>query len=194
MILPAGKKYGAIYADPAWTFKCWSGKGKARSAENHYETMTPDQIKAIPVESVAADDCCLFLWVTCPQLLEGLAVMEAWGFTYKTKAFSWMKQNEKAGHRPPPERNPQDLLTGMGYWTRANTEDCLLGVRGKPKRLNADVKQPILEPVREHSRKPDCVPARIERLVAGPYLEMFARTSRPGWDCVGNESDKFTVV
>jgi N6-adenosine-specific RNA methylase IME4 len=82
-------------------------------------------------------------------------------------------------------------LVGMGYWTRANSEVCLLATRGKPKRLNADVRQGIIEPRREHSRKPDCVPGRIERLVAGPYLELFARTTRPGWDSWGNETDKF---
>jgi N6-adenosine-specific RNA methylase IME4 len=79
----------------------------------------------------------------------------------------------------------------MGYWTRANSEVCLLATRGHPKRLNADVRQGIIEPRREHSRKPDCVPGRIERLVAGPYLELFARTRREGWDSWGNQTDKF---
>jgi N6-adenosine-specific RNA methylase IME4 len=79
----------------------------------------------------------------------------------------------------------------MGYWTRANTEPCLLATRGRPKRLNADVRQAIIEPRREHSRKPDGIHKRIERLVAGPYLELFARQQRPGWDVWGNEVDKF---
>ena len=83
---------------------------------------------------------------------------------------------------------------GMGYWTRANTEPCLLATRGKPKRLNADVRQAIITPRRQHSRKPDGVYGRIERLVAGPYLELFARTRRFGWDAWGNEVDKFAVV
>jgi N6-adenosine-specific RNA methylase IME4 len=81
---------------------------------------------------------------------------------------------------------------GMGYWTRANSEPCLLATRGKPKRLNADVRQGIIEPRREHSRKPDCVPGRIERLVAGPYLELFCRTTRPGWTVWGNQVGKFS--
>jgi N6-adenosine-specific RNA methylase IME4 len=83
---------------------------------------------------------------------------------------------------------------GLGYWTRANTEPCLLATRGKPKRVNADVRQGIIDQPREHSRKPDCVHERIERLVAGPYLELFARQQRPGWTVWGNETDKFGVV
>jgi N6-adenosine-specific RNA methylase IME4 len=82
----------------------------------------------------------------------------------------------------------------MGYWTRANSEPCLLATRGKPKRVNADVRQGIVEPRREHSRKPDCVPGRIERLVDGPYLELFARTQRQGWTVWGNQTDKFEAA
>jgi N6-adenosine-specific RNA methylase IME4 len=91
-------------------------------------------------------------------------------------------------------RDDLDPFVGMGYWTRSNSEFCLLGTRGKPKRLNADVRQAIIEPRREHSRKPDCVYNRIERLVAGPYLELFARTTRPGWTSWGNQVGKFAEV
>lgn len=181
--LPKGR-FGAIYADPPWSFKVWSGKGKARSAENHYDTMSLDQICQLPVAKAAAEDCVLFMWAVMPQLPEALQVIESWGFKYKTCAFNWLKQN-KSG---------VGLFTGMGYWTRANAEVCLLATRGKPKRINADVKQGILEPVRQHSRKPDCVYERIERLVGGPYLEMFARQSRPGWTAWGNETDKFSPI
>jgi N6-adenosine-specific RNA methylase IME4 len=177
------KKYGAILADPAWTFKVYSEKGKDRSAEKHYSTMTLRNIMDMPVADLAAPDCALFLWVTMPQLIEGINVMESWGFLYKTCAFSWMKTNSKS----------PGLFTGMGYWTRSNAEICLLGTRGKPKRLNKDVKQAILEPRREHSRKPDCVYERIERLVGGPFLELFSRTQRPGWDVWGNEVRKFSA-
>ena len=82
----------------------------------------------------------------------------------------------------------------LGYWTRANSEVCLLATRGKPKRVNADVRQAIIAPSREHSRKPDGIHERIERLVAGPYLELFARQQRPGWTAWGNETEKFTNV
>lgn len=80
---------------------------------------------------------------------------------------------------------------GLGYWTRANSEVCLLGTRGKPKRKDNTVRQGIIEPIRQHSRKPDCVHERIERLVAGPYVELFARQKRPNWDVWGNQTDKF---
>ena len=87
--------------------------------------------------------------------------------------------------------DPVDSYMGLGYWTRANSEVCLLATRGSPKRLNADVRQGHHCPRREHSRKPEGVHERIERLVVGPYLELFARQRRPGWDCWGNEVDKF---
>jgi N6-adenosine-specific RNA methylase IME4 len=91
-------------------------------------------------------------------------------------------------------RDDADALVGMGYWTRANSEVCLLATRGKPKRQHADVRQGIIEPRREHSRKPDCVYDRIERLVPGPYIELFARNTRPGWLSWGNETQRFGVV
>jgi N6-adenosine-specific RNA methylase IME4 len=89
-------------------------------------------------------------------------------------------------------RDDVEAFAGLGYWTRANSEPCLLATRGNPKRINADVRQAIIEPRREHSRKPDCIHERIERLVTGPYLELFARARRRGWHAWGNELDKFT--
>ena len=79
-----GKKYKAVYADPPWAYKVYSKKGEGRSAENHYHTMDIEEIRSLPVESIADDDCILFLWVTFPCLLEGLSVMKSWGFAYKT--------------------------------------------------------------------------------------------------------------
>ena len=135
-------------------------------------------IKLIDVP--ADDDCVLFLWAIDPMLPDALELIKAWGFTYKTVAFTWAKINE-SGKDP----------IGGGYWTRANPEMCLLATRGKPKRLNADVRQLLMAPRREHSRKPDEVYGRIEALVDGPYLEMFARQTHPGWDSWGNEVGKF---
>lgn len=182
------KHFGAILADPPWSFRVWSGKGTARSAENHYLTMTMRQIARLPVEELASSDCVLFMWACWPSLIDAIDIVKAWGFEYKTCAFHWTK-----AHAGQIEmfRDDGDAQVGMGYWTRANSEPCLLAVRGKPKRLNADVRQGIIEPRRQHSRKPDCVHERIERLVAGPYLELFARKSRPGWTAWGNESTKF---
>jgi len=174
--------YGAIYADPPWTFQTWSKRGRGRAAERHYKsTSNLDKIKTMPIEKLAADDCALFLWATWPNLDDAREVITAWGFTYKTCAFLWVKETKRGN----------GLHFGLGYWTRANSEPCLLATRGKPKRLHADVAQIIMEPVREHSRKPDCARQRIERLVAGPYVELFARSQCPNWDYWGNETEKF---
>ncbi len=172
------RKYSVIYADPPWSFDVWSGAGKDRAAENHYPTMTQVEIEALPVGDMAADDCVLFLWAVMPQLPEALAVIKSWGFEYRTCAFVWVKQTAD-GER---------LATGMGHWTRANAEICLLATRGSPARLNADVHQVIASPRMGHSKKPDEVASRIERLVPGPYLEMFARRPRQGWDVWGNQA------
>jgi N6-adenosine-specific RNA methylase IME4 len=180
------KHFAAILADPPWRFDAWSGKGTARSADNHYQTMTMREIARLPVDELAADDCALFMWACWPSINDALRIIDAWGFQYKTCAFSWMKAD--------PYRLFADDATpfaGMGYWTRANTEPCLLATRGRPKRLHADVRQGIIAPRREHSRKPDEIHGRIERLVGGPYLEMFARQARPGWTVWGNQTDKF---
>jgi N6-adenosine-specific RNA methylase IME4 len=191
--VPAGG-FRAILADPPWQFNSlWGGRPKktdagyaSRAVDAHYDTLTIDQIAALPVAALAAEDCVLFMWTCWPVLQKSFAVLEAWGFTYKTCAFSWMKAD--------PWRLFADDKTpfaGMGYWTRANTEPCLLATRGKPKRRAKDVRQGIIAPRREHSRKPDCVHERIQRLVDGPYLELFARAERPGWTTWGNEVGKF---
>lgn len=139
--------------------------------------MPLDAIKAMPVADLAASDCMLLLWATWPCLREAFQVIEAWGFAYQTCGFNWVKETSK--------RN--GFHWGMGYWTRANTEPVLLATRGKPKRLARDVHQLILEPVSSHSRKPDEVRRRIERLVRGPYLELFGRRAVTGWTVFGNE-------
>ena len=90
------KKYKIIYADPPWKYKVYSDKGLGRSAESHYSTMTTDEICALPIEKLADRDCVLLMWVTMPCLMDGFRVLEAWGFTYKTVAFVWVKQNKKA--------------------------------------------------------------------------------------------------
>jgi N6-adenosine-specific RNA methylase IME4 len=194
--LPHGH-FKAIYADPPWRWESWGKyrgqrKGLAplgdRSADKHYDTAEATDIQKLPVADLAAPDCVLFMWATWPMLPEALDTIAAWGFDYKTCAFAWMKADVSTIDLFPDPKTADMLL---GYWTRANSEVCLLATRGKPKRLNADVRQGIIEPRRQHSRKPDCVPARIERLVEGPYLEMFARTTRAGWTVWGNQTDKF---
>jgi N6-adenosine-specific RNA methylase IME4 len=182
--------FGAILADPPWHFDVWA-EGSNRNAASKYNTMKAADIAAMPVADLAGKDCALFMWMVWPRLYEGVNVLESWGFTYKTCAFNWIKANTK---QIDMFREDADCFAGMGYWTRANSEACLLGTRGKPKRLNADVRQGIIAPRREHSRKPDGIHERIERLVAGPYLELFARQQRPGWTVWGNQTDKFAAV
>lgn len=170
--------YGAILSDPPWPFRIWSGTDNTphRTAVDHYAVMDIDQIAALPVATLAAPDCALFLWVVDSQLHRAIEVGNAWGFLYKTRAFEWLKTAKNG-----------DLRIGLGYWTRKQTESCLLFTRGKPRRLNGGVRQVIEAPRREHSRKPDEQYERIEALVAGPYCELFAKYRRPNWDGWGHE-------
>jgi N6-adenosine-specific RNA methylase IME4 len=183
---PSVKEYRVIYADPPWTFATYSRKGKGRSAEAYYDCMSLDDIKALPVGAWAAADCVLLLWTTDPLLPTAFDVIRAWGFTYKTVGFYWAKLNKLAA---APICRDTDFFTGLGFWTRANPELCLLATRGHPKRLSANVRKLMISPRREHSRKPDEAYERIEALCEGPYLEMFARSERPGWDRWGAQSD-----
>jgi N6-adenosine-specific RNA methylase IME4 len=181
--------FGAILADPPWKFEHWGKEYVCnRDPENHYPLLTIDAIRELPIGELAAENCVVFLWSTWPLLEQCLSAIKAWGFDYKTCGFCWMKANNTQ-----PDFFQEELKVDMrlGYWTRANTEPCLLATRGKPKRLNADVRQGIIAPRREHSRKPDGIHERIERLVAGPYLELFARQTRAGWTSWGNEVGKF---
>lgn len=181
--MPVEKKYNIIYADPPWTYKAYSGKGKEkRSAENHYACMTREEIQRLPVNEIADTDCVLFLWVTWPCLQEGLDLIKAWGFTYKTCGFCWVKRNKRS----------DSWFWGMGFWTRANSEVCLIATKGSPKRVSKGVHQICDARVREHSRKPDEIRERIVALCGDlPRIELFARQTTPGWDAWGDEIDKF---
>ena len=142
--------------------------------------MSIEDIRALPVGELADRDCALFLWITFPMLLDALSVIKAWGFTYKTVAFAWVKQNKKAN----------TLFWGMGYWTRANVELCILATKGRPRRKSAGVHQVVLAPVEEHSKKPDIVRDKIVTLMGDlPRIELFARQTPPVWDVWGNEVD-----
>jgi N6-adenosine-specific RNA methylase IME4 len=177
MNLGEKRKYGAIYADLPWYFRNWSAKGTGRNAVSHYDCMDFEAMARLPVQELAAEDCVLFLWAIDPLLPKALELVAAWGFEYKTVGFYWVKQNKAS----------EGFFTGLGYWTRANPEQCLLATRGKPGRLAKDVRRLVVAPRREHSRKPDQIRELIERLVQGPYLELFARETKPGWDCWGNQ-------
>lgn len=176
--IAAGRKFRAFYADPAWEFRAYSPLGMSRSPERHYPTMTTEQICALPVEALAEDDAILFLWAVYHRLPDALMVCNAWGFDYKTVAFTWVKTYRD---------KLRTYFMGLGYWTRANPEICLLATRGSPKRINKDVPNLIVSQRCRHSEKPEEIAHRIERLVDGPYLEMFARRPRDGWSVWGND-------
>jgi N6-adenosine-specific RNA methylase IME4 len=140
--------------------------------------MSIDDIKNLPIYNLADDDCILFMWVTFPLLQEGLDTIKAWGFTYKTIGFNWVKKNKKAN----------SWFWGMGNWTRSNSEICLIGVKGKPERISASVHSVVDTPIEQHSKKPDEVRDRIVQLCGDvPRVELFARQLIPGWDIWGNE-------
>ncbi len=189
--------YGCILADPPWAFDAYSGDGGTphRTAEDHYRTMPLSEIQALDIGSIAAKDCALFMWVVGSHLVQSIDLARAWGFEFKTDAFYWVKQRlHQADQIDLFTNDIAEPRIGFGYWSRKQVEPCLLFTRGSPRRLGKGVRQVIVEPRREHSRKPDCQYERIEGLVAGPRLELFARHKRPGWDAWGNQSDKFQVA
>lgn len=207
--LTGSSGYGAILADPPWQFETWSEKGAGRSPqgqsraaqrqnrpENHYKTMTLAELKALPIGSLAARDCMLFMWFVDPLLPEALELGRAWGFRYRTMAFTWAKLRREGSTRAELHELIWHKLfpIGTGYFTRSNPEGCLLFTRGEPKRKSASVRQLIVAPRREHSRKPDDARKGIQALAHGPYLELFARDAAPGWDAWGDQVGKFEAA
>lgn len=185
-------------ADPPWHFRArtalqtrnWTS---ARDAEKHYAVMGAAAIASMPVRDIAAKDAHLFLWTTGPCLRQAFDVIDAWGFRYSAIAFTWVKL--KRSHRADQLRflptAESDLHVGLGLTTRKNAEFCLLARRGNARREAKNVREIILSPVREHSRKPDEFYERVERYCVGPYVELFARQSRPNWTTWGEEATKF---
>jgi N6-adenosine-specific RNA methylase IME4 len=171
------KRYNIIYADPPWKRDRWSDKAQFKSGEKHYPTMTIEELCALPVSELAEDNALLFMWVVGFELRGAMEVMKAWGFEYKTIAFNWVKTNADTS-----------IFMGLGHWTRQNSEICLMGKRGKPKRVRADVMQVIIAPRMRHSKKPLEVRERIVNLAGDlPRVELFARGRVGGWDAWGNE-------
>lgn len=176
-------KYCTILADPPWQFMNRTGKvAPEHKRLNRYSTMTIDEIKGIPVQSVTADKAHLYLWVPNALLPEGLEVMKAWGFEYKTNIV-WEKVR-KDGY--PDGR-------GVGFYFRNVTELLLFGVKGANNRtleLGRTQVNLIRSMKREHSRKPDEIFPIIQGCSSGPYLEMFARGHREGWTLWGNQANE----
>lgn len=181
-IFSTNKKYDVIYADPPWEYK-QSGGAKSRGmAKQHYDTMSTTEICALPVRRICTDKAVCFLWATFPNINEAIKVLEAWGFTYKTAAFVWIKKNKVS----------DSLFWGMGAYTRANAEVCLLGISKKTKAKEIvkshAVHQVIKEKVKRHSEKPHEVRKRIVELLGDvKRIELFAREESEGWDYWGNE-------
>ena len=179
-IFNTNKKYDIILCDPPWQFLTWSNKGKGRSAEKHYPTMQKAAIQDLPISKISSENSVLFLWATAPCLIEAIELIKAWGFTYKTVGFTWIKQCKKSNK----------LFTGMGYYTRANAEFCLLATKGKVlDRISHSVSQVIVSHIEEHSKKPAEARDRITKLFGNDLkkIELFARQYADGWDCWGNE-------
>lgn len=189
--LPPGP-FGCVVADPAWTFATRSRKG-LDGRPQHYARMTLAQIKALPVASVAAPDCHLFLWTTGPHMRQAFDVMDAWGFKFSTMAFTWVKLNPREA--AALFMTDASFFMGQGYTTRKNSEWVLLGRRGKPQRHARNVRELIIAQRREHSRKPDQFFERVERYVGDvPKLELFSRTDRPGWEAWGDQAGKWRAA
>lgn len=175
------KKYQIIYADPPWTYNSkrsnYINNGSGETLR-HYDTLTIDELKEMPVKDIIDKNCMLFLWATFPQMQEALDLIKAWGFVYKTVAFSWVKTT-KDGTKP---------AFGVGYYTRNNVEVCLLGVKGKPLKQVGNMSSVVIFPREEHSKKPDLVREKIVELCGDvSRVELFARKQTEGWDTWGNE-------
>jgi N6-adenosine-specific RNA methylase IME4 len=194
MIIPLpAKKYSIIYADPPWSYKDKS-KSHGGGAESHYPCMSIEELCSLPVNEIANTDCVLFMWVTFPMLTEGLQLISSWDFKYKTCAFVWVKANKRVVLGQMQLTPDIDDFMGMGRWTRANAEICLLATKGKIARKSARVRQIIYSPIGEHSKKPEETRARIIKLVGAlPRIELFAREKADGWDVWGNEVRTETV-
>lgn len=172
------KKYQIIYADPPWSYRDKALAGD-RGAACKYDTQETYILEELPVKDIADKDCALFLWVTMPKLDECMSLISAWGFNYKTCAFTWVKRNKES----------RDWFIGMGRWTRANAELCLIATKGSPKRINAGIRSVVDVPVEEHSKKPYVVKKLIVELMGNlPRIELFSRQHTDGWDSWGDEA------
>ncbi len=182
------KRYNAILCDPPWDFNNKNTGGSMTSgADAIYTTMTVEEIKRFDVNSIAEDNSILFMWWVASQPKEAIELVEAWGFEIKTMTgFAWMKLTKSKKFTRRIRR-----FFGMGFYTRASSENCLIAVKGKAasklvKKRN--VRSLIVARVEDHSKKPDCVRGRINKMLGDvPKLEMFARQKTRGWDVFGDE-------
>lgn len=192
------RSYGCIVADPPWYFRTRTTVVSDRDPQQHYRVMSAAEIEALPVRDLALPDAHLFLWCTGPCLPQAFGVIEAWGFRYSGVAFTWvkLKRSYDALQLRMLPTAESDLHVGLGFTTRKNAEFCLLARRGSAKRTAKNVREIIMSPVREHSRKPEEFRERVNAYI-GPGVrvaELFARSRHPGWDAWGNEVEKFAEM
>lgn len=195
-IFTTKKKYDVIYADPPWKY---DDSGCQGAAAKQYRTTNIDELCKLPIGQIANKNAVLFMWATYPKLEEALKLIKAWGFTYKSIAFQWVKLNRKMDidtmtremfvSKSIDDAMKRCCFFGLGRWTRGNTEPCLIAVKGKVKRVSASVGQLVFSPLTTHSAKPPIVRQKIESLIGGGQrIELFARNAYPGWDCWGDEA------
>jgi N6-adenosine-specific RNA methylase IME4 len=190
--------YRAIAIDAPTHFKCrtalqvanWNSR---RDVEKHYATLSFEETATLPLRDLAhPDGCHLFEWTSGPHLPCACELIKRWGFKYSSKAFTWVKLRRGLNADQFHLLTESDLHVGLGLTTRKGTEDVLLGRRGNCRRIAKDVREIILAPVREHSRKPDEFYARVERYCDGPFVDLFARERRPNWDVWGDQTKMFS--
>jgi N6-adenosine-specific RNA methylase IME4 len=185
-------RYRAIVADPPWRFASNSKERPGRNAASHYDCMKPSDIAGLPIAELSADNCALFLWITGPHLAiaSHLPIMKAWGFKPSGVAFTWIKLRPKASAVMFEEA---DLAVGTGFTTRKNAEFCLMGKKGRSVRASTNVREVIVSPRRQHSRKPDEFYSRVRTYVGddAPICELFSRQKREGIDAWGDQVDLF---
>lgn len=177
-------RYNIIYLDPPWQYNARNNKNTKFSlgVHGHYPTMSMQEIMKLPINKIADDNCALCMWCTFPYLDKQIKLFEHWGFKYKTILFNWVKTN----------KNNDKPFFGVGYYTKSNSEVCLLGVKGKMKPVSNSVSSVIISPREQHSKKPDVARDRIVELFGDlPRIELFARQSSDGWITFGNEANKF---
>lgn len=196
--------FRCLLADPAWHYTTRSETRQERRPQDHYDTMTVEEMCAMPVAASMADDAFAFIWTTGPHLRFTFDLIDAWGFTYSGLAFNWPKLAramtpgkfdiiaEAVVHNHSFEPFDRLFHFGMGHGVRSCSEIALLARRGKPVRKSKSVREVIMANVREHSRKPSEQYDRIEEFCDGPYLELFGRHQRPGWAVWGNDSTLFS--
>jgi len=173
------KKYEVIYADPPWRFNNKNTGGSMKSgADSHYSTMNLDDICNLPITKMTDNNCILFMWWVATQPMEALKVVNAWGFKLKTMTgFNWVKLTKS-----------EKLFFGMGFWTRAGSEMCLIAIKGNPKRISRSVRSVELAECTNHSKKPDIFKDRILQLCGDlTRIELFARNESKGWDVFGDD-------